>query len=125
MALVIDHPSTQTTGHIGACDLQYLLVALSCHQSDFSTGSRQDRIRSDRGAVHHLRDFRGIHAGVVANLCDTVHYADRRISRCAGDFRCVNGTRFLINENQVSKCAADVDTKTIRHVGLPLLWILL
>jgi hypothetical protein len=37
----------------------------------------------------------------------------------------VNGTRFLINENQVGKCAADVDTKTIRHFGLPLLWILL
>ena len=91
LALVVNHPSTETTGYIGARNLEYLLVTLGGHQSDFGAGSGQDRIRRNRGAVHHLCNFRRIHSGVVTHLCDTVHHSDRGISRRAGDFRCVDG----------------------------------
>ena len=121
LALVVDHPTTEPAGHIGSRNLQYLLIAFSSHQSDFSAGAGQDRVSRDRSAVHHLRDFGGIHPGVVTDLCDTVHHTDRGISRRTRDFRGMDGTRFFINENQVGKCAADVDTKTIRHIGLLLL----
>ena len=121
LTLVVDHPTPQASGYVGARNLQYLLIAFGGHQSDFGARAGQDRIRRNRGAVHHLCDFRGIHPGVVAHLCDTVHHSDRGIRWRAGDFRRVDGTGFLINENQVGKCAADVDTKTIRHVGLLLL----
>ena len=123
LALVVDHPTTEPAGHIGSRNLQYLLIAFSGHQSDFSAGAGQDRVSRDRSAVHHLRDFGGIHPGVVTDLCDTVHHTDRGISRRTRDFRGMDGTRFFINENQVGKCAADVDTKTIRHIGLLLLLI--
>ena len=70
--------------------------------------------------MHDLSYFGGIYTGVVANFRNTIHDTDRRVGRRAGYFGRVNRTRFLIDENQVSERAANVDTQAIRHDGLLL-----
>ena len=116
-----DDPGGEATGHQTAGNLHQMAMALGDNQTDLGDFLFQHRVGRDRGAVQEQVDFaRGNFLALAKRSC-TIDHRLGRIARgrwylvpegLAGGF---------VNQQQIGKSSADVDTQSISHISIFLL----
>ena len=109
----------EVEGLFVACDVENVAKAFGRDHADLSTLVGQRDIGGDGRAVKQVVDLRQLHAGLGAEACDAFDHAASWVVRGRRNLVDGNLAGLLVNEDEVGKCAANVDSNAL-HVNAPL-----
>ena len=102
-----------------AGDLQHVPIAICRNKTGAGYGAFDDGVGGDGGAVHDVGHITGAsHHLSFKMLIGSLDETDRRILRRGGDFADAQLTRLFVEQGSVGEGAADVDSESIRHLGI-------